>query len=77
MLTLYRKDFGGVLPARSAWPVLVQGLPTLALRMRQMQQTAMRVAEFLSTRREIECTRYPGLPVVQPGGARAGPDGGL
>jgi cystathionine beta-lyase/cystathionine gamma-synthase len=62
MLMLYRKDFGGVLSPKSAWPVLVQGLPSLAVRMRQMQQTAMRVAEFLSTRREIECTRYPGLP---------------
>jgi methionine-gamma-lyase len=62
MLTLYRKDFGGVLSPKSAWPVLVQGLPTLALRMRQMQETATLVAEFLSTRREIECTRYPGLP---------------
>ena len=62
MLMLYRKDFGGVLSSRSAWPVLVQGLPSLAVRMRQMQETSMRVAEFLSTRREIECTRYPGLP---------------
>jgi len=62
MLMLYRKDFGGILSAKSAWPVLVQGLPSLAVRMRQMQQTAMLVAEFLSTRREIECTRYPGLP---------------
>ncbi len=61
MLMLYRKDFGGVLSPKSAWPVLVQGLPSLAVRMRQMQQTAMKVAEFLSTRREIECTRYPGL----------------
>ncbi len=62
MLMLYRKDFGGVLSSKSAWPVLVQGLPSLAVRMRQMQETALRVAEFLSTRREIECTRYPGLP---------------
>jgi methionine-gamma-lyase len=62
MLMLYRKDFGGVLSAKSAWPVLVQGLPSLAVRMRQMQHTAMRVAEYLVSRREIECTRYPGLP---------------
>jgi methionine-gamma-lyase len=62
MLMLFRKDFGGVLSAKSAWPVLVQGLPSLAVRMRQMQQTAMTVAEFLATRPEIECVRYPGLP---------------
>lgn len=61
MLLLYRKDFGGVLSSKSAWPVLVQGLPSLAVRMRQMQATAMRVAEFLSTRPDIECVQYPGL----------------
>jgi cystathionine beta-lyase/cystathionine gamma-synthase len=61
MLMLYRKDFGGVLSAKSAWPVLVQGLPSLAVRMRQMQDTAMKVAEFLTTQPEIECVHYPGL----------------
>ncbi|MGA9116258.1 MAG: PLP-dependent transferase [Bacteroidota bacterium] len=62
MLMLYRKDYGGVLPAKSAWPILVHGLPTLALRMRRMQETAMAVAEYLSGRPELECVRYPGLP---------------
>lgn len=61
MLMLYRKDFGGVLSAKSAWPVLVQGLPSLCVRMRQMQETAGKVAEFLTTRPEIECVHYPGL----------------
>ena len=61
MLMLYRKDFGAVLSAKSAWPVLVQGLPSLAVRMRQMQSTAMKVSEFLMTRREIAFVRYPGL----------------
>ncbi len=62
MLMLYRKDFGAVLSPKSAWPVLVQGLPSLATRMRQMQASAMKVAEFLETRPEIEATQYPGLP---------------
>jgi cystathionine beta-lyase/cystathionine gamma-synthase len=62
MLMLYRKDFGGVLSAKSAWPVLVQGLPSLAVRMRQMQETAMTVATYLTTRPEVACTHYPGLP---------------
>jgi cystathionine beta-lyase/cystathionine gamma-synthase len=62
MLMLYRKDFGGILSSKSAWPVLVQGLPTLAVRMRQMQATALPVAEFLSSRSEIERVAYPGLP---------------
>ncbi len=61
-LMLYRKDFGGVLSAKSAWPVLVQGLPSLAVRMRQMQSTAMKVAEFLGGCSEIQCVQYPGLP---------------
>lgn len=61
MLMLYRKDFGAVLSPKSAWPVLVQGLPSLATRMRQMQASAMKVAEFLETRSEIEMTSYPGL----------------
>jgi methionine-gamma-lyase len=62
MLMLYRKDFGGILSAKSAWPVLVTGLPSLAVRMRQMQMTAVKVAEFLASCSEIECVRYPGLP---------------
>ncbi len=62
MLMLYRKDFGGVLSSKSAWPVLVQGLPSLAVRMRQMQTTAMKVAEYLSGRKEIRQVVYPGLP---------------
>jgi cystathionine beta-lyase/cystathionine gamma-synthase len=62
MLMLYRKDFGGILSAKSAWPVLVTGLPSLAVRMRQMQMTAMKVAEFLASCAEIENVRYPGLP---------------
>ncbi len=62
MLMLYRKDFGGILSAKSAWPVLVQGLPSLAVRMRQMQQSALKVAEFLTTCEDVEFVRYPGLP---------------
>jgi cystathionine beta-lyase/cystathionine gamma-synthase len=62
MLLLYRKDFGAVLSAKSAWPVLVQGLPSLAIRMRQMQETSLEVAQFLTTRSEIERVNYPGLP---------------
>jgi len=62
LIMLYRKDFGGVLSAKSAWPVLVQGLPSLSVRMRQMQQSALKVAEFLQTRSEIQCVQYPGLP---------------
>lgn len=61
MLMLYRKDFGGVLSAKSAWPVLAIGLPSLAVRMRQMQSTSQAVAEFLASRPQVERVSYPGL----------------
>jgi cystathionine beta-lyase/cystathionine gamma-synthase len=62
MLLLYRKDFGAVLSPKSAWSVLVQGLPSLAVRMRQIQQTAMEVARFLEEYPDVEKVHYPGLP---------------
>ncbi|MEK6755311.1 MAG: aminotransferase class I/II-fold pyridoxal phosphate-dependent enzyme [Bacteroidota bacterium] len=60
-LLLYRKDFGGVLGAKSAWPILVYGLPSLAVRFRQQIQTAQKVAEFLERDKHIGLVNYPGL----------------
>jgi len=40
LLMLYRKDFGGVLSPKNAWPILVYGLPTLATRMVNQQKSA-------------------------------------
>jgi methionine-gamma-lyase len=60
-LLLYRKDFGGVLGAKSAWPILVYGLPSLAVRFTQQMKTAQRVAEFLQRDRRIGLVNYPGL----------------
>jgi len=60
-LLLYRKDFGGVLSAKSAWPILVYGLPSLAVRFRQQLQTAQRVAEFLKQDKRIGTVNFPGL----------------
>jgi cystathionine beta-lyase/cystathionine gamma-synthase len=57
---LFRKDFGGVLSPRSAWSILVYGLPTLAARMANMQKTAQRVAEFLSKHPKVASVSYPG-----------------
>lgn len=61
LLLMYRKDFGGVLAAKSAWPILVYGLPSLAVRFRQQMQTAQIVAEFLERDRRVSFVRYPGL----------------
>lgn len=61
-LVLYRKDFGGSLSPKSAWPVLVQGLPTLATRMVNYQKSAMRIAKFLEQHPKVQEVHYPGLP---------------
>ena len=60
-LLLYRKDFGGVLGAKSAWPILVYGLPSLAVRFTQQMKTAQLVAEFLERDKRIGMVNYPGL----------------
>jgi methionine-gamma-lyase len=60
-LMLYRKDFGGVLASKSAWAILVYGLPTLATRMTNQQKTAQKVAEFLEGHPKVASVRYPGL----------------
>jgi cystathionine beta-lyase/cystathionine gamma-synthase len=60
-LLMYRKDFGGVLASRSAWPILVYGLPTLATRMVNQQKSANKVAQFLAGHPRVASVRYPGL----------------
>lgn len=60
-LILYRKDFGGCLSPKSAWPPLVQGLPTLAVRMSCYQKSAMEVATYLESHSKITKVSYPGL----------------
>jgi cystathionine beta-lyase/cystathionine gamma-synthase len=62
LLMLYRKDFGGVLSPKSAWSILVYGLPTLATRMVNQQKAAMKVAEFLIQELKVARVVYPGLP---------------
>ncbi len=61
-LLMYRKDFGGVLSPKNAWPILVYGLPTLATRMNNQQKTALQVAQFLERHPKVAYVRYPGLP---------------
>jgi methionine-gamma-lyase len=59
-LMLYRKDFGGVLTPRSAWAILIYGLPTLATRMVNQQKSAQRVAKFLAEHPKVARVAYPG-----------------
>ncbi len=60
-LLMFRKDFGGVLSPKSAWPILVYGLPTLATRLVNQQKTALRVAQFLEQHPKVSRVNYPGL----------------
>jgi cystathionine beta-lyase/cystathionine gamma-synthase len=61
LVMLYRKDFGGALAAKSAWPILVYGLPSLPVRMKQQMETAKKIAEFLQNDPHVERVSYPGL----------------
>jgi len=61
LLMAYRKDFGGVLSPKNAWPILVYGLPTLGARLANQQKTAAKVAQFLESHPKVERVFYPGL----------------
>jgi cystathionine beta-lyase/cystathionine gamma-synthase len=62
LLLLYRKDFGGVLNTKSAWAILTYGLPSLAVRQKQMIKSAQKLAEFLESHSKVKFVNYPGLP---------------
>ena len=61
-LMLYRKDFGGALAAKSAWPILVYGLSSLPLRAHKQIEHAYEVATYLANDSRISNVSYPGLP---------------
>ena len=53
-------EFGGVMSPFNAW-LLLRGLKTLGLRMRQHEKNAIEVAKFLKNHPKIESVMYPGL----------------
>ena len=61
-LLMFRKDFGGVLGSRSAWHILVYGLPTLIERGNKQQDSSYRIAAFLEKHPKVGKVMYPGLP---------------
>jgi cystathionine beta-lyase/cystathionine gamma-synthase len=61
-IMLYRKDFGGTLAAKSAWPIMVYGLPSLPIRMNQQMASALEIATFLENDPRVANVHYPGLP---------------
>jgi cystathionine gamma-synthase len=60
-LYFLQKSLGAIPGPFDSWLVL-RGLKTLAIRMRQHCANARRVAEYLSTHQSVETVLYPGLP---------------
>lgn len=60
-LAFYQNAAGAVPGPFDCWLTL-RGIKTLPLRMRQHQENAQRVAEFLNEHPRVERTYYPGLP---------------
>jgi cystathionine gamma-synthase len=56
----YRKILGGVMDPLSAFLTL-RGLQTLALRIQQQNENAIKIAEFLDRHKKIKTVYYPGL----------------
>jgi cystathionine gamma-synthase len=56
-----RHDAGAVIGPFEAW-LLVRGMRTLPLRMREMSRNAQAIAEFLARHPQVEEVLYPGLP---------------
>lgn len=56
----YMCEFGGVMSPFTAW-LLLRGLKTLALRMREHEKNAMAVAKYLNRHPRVKRVYYPGL----------------
>jgi methionine-gamma-lyase len=56
----YMCEFGGVMSPFNAW-LLLRGLKTLGLRMRQHEANAMEIAKFLEEHPKVTRVMYPGL----------------
>ena len=56
----YMCEFGGVLSPFNAW-LLLRGLKTMGIRMRQHEKNAMEVAKYLKNHPRVKSVMYPGL----------------
>jgi methionine-gamma-lyase len=56
----YMCEFGGVMSPFNAW-LLIRGLKTLGVRMREHEKNALKVARFLESHSKVEKVFYPGL----------------
>ena len=59
-IKMMRREFGGTLDPLPAWLIL-RGMKTMAIRVRQQNANAMALAEFLSTHKKVAAVHYPGL----------------
>ncbi|MDE1857513.1 MAG: aminotransferase class I/II-fold pyridoxal phosphate-dependent enzyme [Thaumarchaeota archaeon] len=59
-IKMMRREFGGTLDPLPAWLIL-RGMKTMAIRVRQQNANAMALAEFLSTHKKVATVHYPGL----------------
>lgn len=57
----YMSEFGGVMSPFNGW-LLLRGLKTLKIRMKEHESNAIKVAEFLNNHPRVKTTMYPGLP---------------
>lgn len=56
----YMCEFGGVMSPFDAW-LLLRGLKTLGIRMKQHEENALAVAKFLENHPKVKKVNYPGL----------------
>lgn len=59
-LSTYRKNLGGISGPMDAW-LLINGIKTLALRMKQHSANTMQIARFLQDHPSVNKVWYPGL----------------
>ena len=59
-IKMMRRELGGTLDPLPAWLIL-RGMKTMAIRVRQQNANAMALAEFLSSHKRVAAVHYPGL----------------
>ncbi|MBA4493738.1 bifunctional cystathionine gamma-lyase/homocysteine desulfhydrase [Paenactinomyces guangxiensis] len=60
-LHFLQNSIGGILGPQDSW-LLMRGMKTLGLRMKQHESNARHLAEWLQSRDQVERVYYPGLP---------------
>jgi len=59
-IKMMRRELGGTLDPLPAWLVL-RGMKTMAIRVRQQNAAAQVLAEFLAAQKKVKAVNYPGL----------------